>query len=247
MACILAWDLCGKWLRVVALFGMAWVGLGQDQVLQAQAVSAEPAAAAPARTLEDALHEMADAGGVIFAGQVMSVRRVEGEGASNPSSGAVEVVFQVDQAVRGCVAGGLYVLREWAGLWADGEPRYQAGQRLLMILRTPGAGGLSSPVGGTDGAIPIRGMASEIAGSGGGPGAGTPERMVDLRWVGARMLHAAGASVASDTGTPVTTGAPGTKGSSGIGESTSSLSTQGASVETVMAMLAAWGVTYVAR
>ena len=27
----------------------------------------------------------------------------------------VEVEFRIDQAVRGCAAGGTYVLREWAG------------------------------------------------------------------------------------------------------------------------------------
>ena len=71
----------------------------------------------PPATVEDALHEMSDAAGVIFAGQVTAVRRVAGVGGA---SGVVEVDFRVDNAVRGCVSGGTYTLREWAGLWAGG-------------------------------------------------------------------------------------------------------------------------------
>ena len=77
-------------------------------------------------------------------------------------SGVVEVEFRVDQAVRGCAAGGPYMLREWAGLWAAGNQRYRVGQRLLMMLHAPGAAGMSSPVGGMDGAIPIRRVGSAV-------------------------------------------------------------------------------------
>src|ERR1700735_844058 len=96
-------------------------------------------------TVEDALHHMSDQAGVVFLGEVVAIRHIAGEGGA---SGVVEVEFRVDQAVRGCTGGSSYVLREWAGLWSGGDQRYRVGQRLLMLLHAPGAGGVTSPVGG---------------------------------------------------------------------------------------------------
>ena len=76
--------------------------------------------------------------------------------AKNGATGVVEIEFAVEDAVRG-VSGGTYTLREWAGLWPAGDEPFRVGQRYLMLLHAPGAAGLSSPVGGMDGAIPIRG------------------------------------------------------------------------------------------
>jgi hypothetical protein len=133
--------------------------------------------------IETALHQMADKAGVIFVGRVVKVQRRDG---GNVASGLVEITFQVDQAIRGCAAGS-YVLREWAGLWEGDNQRYRAGQRLLMLLHAPNAAGLSSPVDGMDGAIPIvrGGSAAMVANSSGqvAPAA------VDLRWVGTKLLH----------------------------------------------------------
>ncbi len=147
----MAWTGCGlrAWLLVAALCG----------TMEVPAALGQSVAVALPQTVEDALHEMSNAAGVIFVGQVMLVRVVPGSGGA---PGVVEVTFRVDQAVRGCSAGGTYVLREWQGLWEGGDARYRVGQRLLMLLRTPGASGLSSPVGGMDGAIPIRGVESQI-------------------------------------------------------------------------------------
>jgi hypothetical protein len=76
-------------------------------------------------------------------------------------------------------------LREWAGLWEGDALRYRVGQHLLMLLHAPSAAGMSSPVGGLDGAIPIRqgGAAIEVN------DAATPRQppYVDLRWLGARL------------------------------------------------------------
>lgn len=146
---------------------------------------AVPMAAAqdvPPRTVEDALHRMSDEAGVIFAGQVIAIHQQTGGG---EASGVVEVEFRVDQAVRGCTAGAPYVLREWAGLWAGGIQRYRVGERLLMFLRAPSASGLSSPVGGMDGAVPIHGGSSPLI-----AGSSTAQYPVaDLRWVGTEVLH----------------------------------------------------------
>ena len=229
----MAWTGCGscRWLRVAIACG----------IIGASAMLGQSVAAAPPQTVEDALHEMSNAAGVIFVGQVMSVRVVPGSGGA---PGVVEVTFRVDQAVRGCSAGGTYVLKEWQGLWAGGDARYRAGQRLLMLLRSPGASGLSSPVGGMDGAIPIRGVESQI-GSGASVSAASaaaPEPMVDLRWVGARMLRSL--SYATANGSGLVSGASVASGSSA---GVASVATAGASVGTVVGLLNSWGSVRAAR
>jgi hypothetical protein len=137
---------------------------------------------AVAQNVEDALHQMSDRADVIFVGQVVAIRPHDGDGMG---AGFVEVDFQVDQAIRGC-AGGAYALREWAGLWSGNANRYRVGQRLLMMLHAPGASGLSSPVDGLDGAIPIEGVADAAPLVAGGA---NPPPVADLRWLGAKVLH----------------------------------------------------------
>jgi hypothetical protein len=137
-------------------------------------------AATQPETVVDILHQISDKADVIFAGQVVAIRR--------PNDDVVEVEFRVDQAIRGCTVGTLYILREWAGLWAGDTQRYRVGQSLLMLLHAPSAAGMSSPVGGLDGAIPIRqgGAVMPLAGT------ATPPQppFVDLRWLGAKLPHA---------------------------------------------------------
>jgi hypothetical protein len=105
---------------------------------------------------------------------------------SGAGTGWVEVEFRVEEAIRGCVGQGTYLLREWAGLWAGGVMRYRVGERLLMLLHGPAASGLSSPVGGQDGAIPITAGAPKVGDIG--------EQAVDLRWIQARLLRTTGSS-----------------------------------------------------
>jgi hypothetical protein len=135
---------------------------------------------AQSQTVVDILHQLADRADVIFAGQVLAMR---------PNASVVEVEFRVDQAIRGCTAGTPYILREWVGLWAGDNQRYRVGQRLLMLLHAPSAAGMSSPIGGLDGAIPIRQGGAAMAA---GDDAATPPQppYVDLRWLGARLPHA---------------------------------------------------------
>src|SRR6266702_2750610 len=136
----------------------------------------------PPQTTQDALHAMSQQAAIIFAGQVIAVRQSDGR---SRATGFVEIDFAIDDASRG-VSGGTYALREWAGMWRDGA--LIPGQRYLMLLHAPGTSGLSSPVGGMDGAIPIRGTAqppqalsreSET----------TDTREVDLRWIGTRVAR----------------------------------------------------------
>jgi hypothetical protein len=80
-------------------------------------------------------------------------------------------------------------MREWAGLWPGDNQRYRVGQRLLMLLYAPSPAGMSSPIGGLDGAIPIRqGDAAMVPAD----NVGTPPQppYVDLRWLGTKLPHA---------------------------------------------------------
>lgn len=117
--------------------------------------------------IEDALRQMADQAAIIFVGEVSSIHHRQG---------AVEICWQVEDAVRGVTADTTYVQHEWAGLWADGVPRYQVGQRSLVMLHAPSAAGFSSPVSGQDGVLPAHGDAVN----------GT----VDLRWINTHIARA---------------------------------------------------------
>jgi hypothetical protein len=111
---------------------------------------------------------------VIFAGEVIAIVRPISE-----STGVVEIRFRVDAPVRGCDASGTYTLREWAGLWSGNAPRYRVGQRLLMLLPATVAGGVSTPVGGLDGAIPLVPIPA--------PSAEFTDKLgLDLRWIATR-------------------------------------------------------------
>lgn len=128
------------------------------------------------RTVEEALHRMTDRAGVIFVGTVREVTRIP---AGDGGPGVVRIEFAVEQAVRGCAGGATYTLREWGGLWAGGDQRYVAGQRRMMLLHAPSASGLSSPVNGMIGAIPVHG--------GGAAETADGEPVADLRWVGTEV------------------------------------------------------------
>ncbi len=145
------------------------------------------AVSAPAgqpETVVDVLHRLSDQADVIFAGQVLAIRR--------PGNGVVEVNFRVDEAIRGCTSGTSYTLREWDGLWVVNNQRYRVGERLLMLLHAPGAAGMSSPVSGLDGAIPIRqgGVAESPDSSVRVSSVGPSRPYLDLRWLGAKVPRA---------------------------------------------------------
>jgi hypothetical protein len=129
-----------------------------------------------------------------------------------------------------------------------------------MLLHAPSAAGMSSPIGGLDGAIPIREGGAAMPP---GDDVATPPQppYVDLRWLGARMTHAVSyRSEAARATTPVDSrptfsGQPAAHGiaSSSISSlvtikpvfdkasgSDASVPAQQASVSAVMDMLSAW-------
>lgn len=223
------------------LCGMAAIALLAASFGRAQDA---PAASLPMpQTVEDVLHRMSDQADVIFLGEVVAVHAHEDEGVA---SGYVEVEFRVDRAIRG-VSGDSYTLREWAGLWSGNVRRYQPGERLLMLLHASGISGLSSPVDGTDGAIPIRGGAAAAV-LDNDAAASSPSPVVDLRWLGAKLPQSASFRISPVL--PLTQLGVSQKiveGSSpnllAAGEDTSSrasVPTQQASVDAMVKLLASW-------
>lgn len=89
---------------------------------------------------------MLDQSGVVFTGQVIAVRHMQS---------ILEIDFAVEDAILGATPNTTYNLREWIGLAPNADSAFLVGHRYLMFLHRPGPGGLSSPVGGPDGAIPI--------------------------------------------------------------------------------------------
>lgn len=182
------------------------------------------------QNIEDSLHQMSDLAAVIFVGQVAAVRHHPGE---DGASGVVEIDFQVDLAIRGCSTG-TYTLREWAGLWESSDERYLPGQTLLMMLHPANAAGISSPVGGMNGAMPIRagGSAPAIVPATTAP----PPPIVDLRWVGTRLLRTIPyAPVSAST---LATGQIAAPPPASISDT--STAAQQANVSTVVGMLSSW-------
>jgi len=220
--------------------------------IQAEGQGVPSASSTSPQTVVDVLHQLSDKADVIFAGQVVAIRR--------PDTTVVEVEFRVDQAIVGCTSGAPYILREWAGLWEGDTQRYRVGQHLLMLLRAPSAAGMSSPVGGLDGAIPIR------QGGAAGPVTDgvTPRQppFVDLRWLGAKLprtvsyrneaapgtkpgnsfapIHSQLRTASVAASGSVTNAAPVTPMASNAGSSGSSVPAQQASVDAVVGMLTAW-------
>ena len=103
------------------------------------------AADAPAASVAGVLRNLASRAGVVFVGRVERIL---------PKDGVVEITFLVEQTVKGSV-GGRYVEREWAGRWTGGQQRYWVGQRAMFFLYAPSAAGLSSPVDGMAGVVPL--------------------------------------------------------------------------------------------
>lgn len=164
------------------------------------------ARAAAQTTINDVLRSMAARAGVIFSGHVEAITR-------NDPAGFVDIRFRIDQPVRGCPRTGAYVLREWVGLWTSMPARYEVGQRLLMLLAARGPSGISAPVDGLDGVLPIvalgvQPMADRDGAAPAEDGSPAPELVVDLRRLQTRVLrttqvavHAAGRSASPEGNT----------------------------------------------
>lgn len=153
-------QLDSRWLWPL-LLAVFWILLRAAAL--AQAVQ-------PDTSVSAALRNLASRSGVAFVGRVTKI---------DYGPGVVAVVFQVEQPLVGAV-GSTYTLREWAGLWAAGQHRYSVGQRVAIFLHAPGKSGLSSPVDGMEGIVPV---VQESANS---------EPLLDVRRVAARVQRNVG-------------------------------------------------------
>ncbi len=149
------------WLVILAGLSGAGSSAGAQQ----------PVSARLATSVGGELQSLATRASVAFAGQVVSIAR---------RGGVVEIAIRVEQSVLGSPAG-TYRLREWAGLWPEGQFRYTVGERALFLLHAAGGAGLSSPVNGAEGVIPL-----VVQGVNAPP-------LLDIRRVAASVLRSPGA------------------------------------------------------
>jgi hypothetical protein len=89
------------------------------------------------------LDQMSRKAGLIFAGTVTRVERVDAEVPE------LRTTFRVSKAVRGARAGQTITLRQWIS--PLDTPEYRPGQNVFLFVHRPGAGGLTSTVGGAAG------------------------------------------------------------------------------------------------
>lgn len=151
-----------------------WLGLA------ALVLAAVASAQQPDATVTAALASLTTQAGTVFAGEVIAIR---------PLGGIVQIDFRVDQALKGS-SPGVYTLREWAGLWASGQPRYRIGDRAVLFLYPPSANGLSSPVDGMEGILPLSAAPSVL-------GQDAPTTLsADLRRLRTRVQRNVGSPIA---------------------------------------------------
>ena len=177
-----------SWALLAAVCCAGWSGLAGAQMRARPMAYPGVDAQGSVTTLQAALRTMAEQADVVFLGTVESVTRVSGEprGGGFGGSDSVEVRFRVEQAVRG-VSGASYMMREWGGLWTGGERRYLVGERRLMLLHRPSALGLSSPVAGMEGAIPVRGNGARVSKA--SVTTAKAQGNADLRWIAAKLVR----------------------------------------------------------
>jgi len=142
---------------------------------------------APAESVGAELRLLASRAGVMFVGQVEKIEVKDGA-AGEMGGGVVEITFSVEQPVLG-VAGGSYVMREWAGRWTGGQQHFQVGQRAMFFLHAPSAAGLSSAVDGMMGVVPVAPMGAN------------GQVLLDVRWLATRVRRAVGVPLAGMSGT----------------------------------------------
>ena len=119
----------------------------------------------PQSSTGEVLAELVQAAGVIFAGEVYAIRMPEGQANAGTSGGlhstnpqVVEIEFRVDHGVRGASVGGRFVLRESLEHWQQAKVQLALHERAILFLYPPDQAGLSSPVGGAVGVLPLKGI-----------------------------------------------------------------------------------------
>lgn len=110
--------------------------------LRSLAPAAEPNTPVPS------FRQLAQKARYIFAGTVLQVHKIEPAGPYGVAT--IRVSLRVDRPILGVHAHQVIAIREWAGLWEDGD-RYREGERLLLFLYGKSKLGLTSVVAGDSG------------------------------------------------------------------------------------------------
>ena len=102
--------------------------------------------------------------GIIFAGTVLAAPAQSAlsqtaltdrpVAATNPSVRSIELSFRIDHAIAGVEPGQILTIHEWAGAPSMYPPMLK-GQHILLFLYPPSRLGLTSPVAGSLGQIPL--------------------------------------------------------------------------------------------
>jgi hypothetical protein len=128
----------------------------------------------PEHTLGDTLRHLSAHAGTAFLGTVQTI-----ELPTPAQPGVVTITFQVITPVLGS-PGSVFTVHEWAGLWTLGRQRYTLGQRALFFFHPPNDAGLSSPVDGMEGIIPLI------------PTTADAPLLLDMRRLATRVLRSVG-------------------------------------------------------
>jgi hypothetical protein len=164
----LRWRTRLEWGRLwTALLAAAWLCFR---------LAAFSQVVAPETSVSGALASLASRAGVAFTGRVAKIER---------TGDVVDVTFDVEESMIGSV-GATYTLREWAGLWPPGSSRFSMGERVAIFLNAPNAAGMSSPVDGADGVVPVVQVAAN------------QPVLLDVRRLAARVQRAVGQPIAGE-------------------------------------------------
>jgi hypothetical protein len=104
--------------------------------------------------------QLARRAGIIFAGTVLATAAqtvTPAEATVRVVPGAIPSIqwrFRVDEAIAGVESGQILTVREWAGA-SSMHRALRPGERILILLYPPSRLGLTSPVGGPLGLIPL--------------------------------------------------------------------------------------------
>ncbi len=125
--------------------------------------------------------------GMIFAGTVLSTTpqtvttRPAAMGRSAPgTTPAIELRFQVNEAIAGVDPGQVLTIHEWTGAWSMHRPM-STGQHILIFLYPPSRLGLTSPVGGSLGQISLDASGKNVLKDLRRPDAQKPSAAIRLR------------------------------------------------------------------
>ena len=102
--------------------------------------------------------QMAHSAGTIFSGTLLNVT----QDANTGSVPILELQFKVNRGIAGVQSGKMLTVREWSGAWSLHRPM-RKGERVLLFLYPRSRLGLTSPVNGSAGQIPLDGSGNLLS------------------------------------------------------------------------------------